>query len=40
MLEMATIEDETVTSEELMRTPEDEAAPTGDDDGAEQKKSD
>ena len=40
VLEMATIEDETVTSEELMRTPEDEAAPTGDDDGAEQKKSD
>ena len=40
ILEMATIDDETVTSEELMRTPEDEAAPTGDDDGAEQKKSD
>ncbi len=37
ILEMATIEDETVTSEELMRIPEDKAAATDD---AEHKKSD
>ena len=35
ILEMATIDDETVTSEELMRVPEDEAAPADD---AEHKK--